>query len=370
MPAVRVPLDWPNIGEAEKRHVMAALESGYVSSAGPLVQEFERRFAAYLGIRYAVATVNGTAALNLALRILNIGPGHEVIVPALTFVATVNPIIYVGATPVVVDVDPFTWNLDPGAVARAVTEKTKAIIPVHLYGNPADMDALLQIAREHNLYVIEDATEALGATYKGQMVGTLGHIGIFSFNGNKIITTGGGGMLVTNDPQLARRARILVNQGRDPEETEYSHEEIGYNYRLTNLQAALGLAQLERLPEFLATKRQNAAIYRKELGDVEGLHWQRETSGAQSNWWLFSVWIDENKFGEDRHSVMQRLKSRGIQVRPLFKPIPEQPCYADFSFTPCPVASRIYGGGLSLPSASFLPADEILYVCSALKGDR
>lgn len=368
--AVVIPLDWPNLGELEKHYLIKALESGYVSSAGPLVKEFEARFAAYLGARYAVATVNGTSAIHLALRILNIGPGDEVIVPALTFVATVNPILYVGATPVVADVDPATWSLDLEAVAEAITCRTKAIIPVHLYGNPVDIDGLLEVADRYGLWVVEDATEALGAMYKGKKVGTFGHVGVFSFNGNKILTTGGGGMLVTNDPQLARRARILVNQGRDPEETEYSHEEIGYNYRLTNLQAALGLAQLERLPEFLAIKRQNAAIYRKELGDIEGLHWQQETLGARSNWWLFSIWIDERKFGEDRHSVMQRLKSRGIQVRPLFKPIPEQPCYAKFSFAPCPVASRIYEGGLSLPSASFLTPDEILYVCSVLKGDR
>lgn len=366
----RIPLDAPWLGKLERDYVLRAVESGYVSSAGPLVVEFEERFAAYVGTRHAVATVNGTSSLHLALRLLGIGDGDEVIVPALTFIATVNPVTYVGAKPVVVDVDPFTWNISAEALEAAVTERTKAIIVVHLYGNPADMDVIMKVARKYRLAVVEDATEALGATYKGQMAGTFGHVGVFSFNGNKIITTGGGGMLVTNDPQLARRARILVNQGRDPEEIEYSHEEIGYNYRLTNLQAALGLAQLERLPEFLATKRQNAAIYRKELGDVEGLHWQQETSGAQSNGWLFSIWIDENKFGGDRHSVMQRLKSRGIQVRPLFKPIPEQPCYADFSFAPCPVASRIYGGGLSLPSASFLTADEILYVCSALKGDR
>jgi perosamine synthetase len=370
MSGVRVPLDWPNLGEVEKHYVTAALESGYVSSAGPLVREFEERFAAYLGVRFAVSTVNGTAALNLALRILDIGPGDEVIVPALTFVATVNPVLYVGARPVVVDVDSQTWNLDPEAVARAVTAKTKAVIPVHLYGNPADMESLVRLARERNLYLIEDATEALGATYRGQMVGTLGDVGVFSFNGNKIITTGGGGMLVTNNPHLARRARILVNQGRDPEEPEYNHEEIGYNYRLTNLQAALGLAQLERLPEFLATKRRNAAVYQRELGGTEGLSWQQETPGAESNWWLFSVWIDVPRFGEDRRAVMERLLREGIQVRPLFKPIPEQPCYAGFSFPSCPVANRIYQGGLSLPSASFLTPEEILYVCSVLKGDR
>ncbi|MBC7323801.1 MAG: aminotransferase class I/II-fold pyridoxal phosphate-dependent enzyme, partial [Moorella sp. (in: Bacteria)] len=247
---------------------------------------------------------NGTAGLHLALKLLGIGPGDEVIVPALTFIATVNPVVYVGARPVVVDVDPRTWNIDPAAIERAITKHTRAIIPVHLYGNPADMDAIMGLARKYDLYVIEDATEALGSTYKGKKAGTFGHIGVFSFNGNKIITTGGGGMLVTEDSDLAHRARILVNQGREPGETEYEHKEIGFNYRLTNLQAALGLAQLERLPEFLATKRRNAAIYRQQLQGIPGLSWQQELPGAESNWWLFSILIIEEKYGESKKALM------------------------------------------------------------------
>ena len=361
-----IPLDAPWLGELEKQYVLRAVESGYVSSAGPLVAEFEEYFAAYVGAGFAVATVNGTSALHLALKLLGIGPGDEVIVPALTFIATVNPVVYVGATPVVVDVDPCTWNIDVGELEAAVTERTRAVIPVHLYGNPADMDGIMAVAQRYGLRVIEDAAEALGATYKGKHVGTFGDIGVFSFNGNKIITTGGGGMLVTDDPVLACRARLLVNQGREPGSFEYTHREIGFNYRLTNLQAALGLAQMERLEEFLAAKRRNAALYRELLKGVPGLSWQQETEGACSSWWMFSVVVAKEKFGENRREVAERLNASGIPVRPLFMPIPEQPSYARFRLKECPVSSFLYKGGLNLPSASSLTEKEVNVVCDII----
>lgn len=309
MTTIRIPLDAPNIGELEKEYVLRALESGYVSSVGPLVTEFEKHFGTWIGVPHAVATVNGTAAIHLALRLLGIGPGDEVIVPALTFIATTNPVVYVGATPVVVDVDPVTWNIDPDEVEKAVTGRTCAVIPVHLYGNPADMSRLMNIARRYGLYVIEDAAEALGATYDGRHVGTFGDIGIFSFNGNKVITTGGGGMLVTNDPDLAARARLLINQGRAAGAKDYEHPEIGYNYRLTNIQAALGLAQMERLEQLLAAKRRHADLYRKVLRDVPGLEWQQELpeGKGRSSWWMFSALVDADFSGRDRNTVAQRL---------------------------------------------------------------
>lgn len=362
----RILLDAPNIGELEKEYVMHALESGYVSSVGPMVTEFEECFAAYVGARYAVAMVNGTAALHLALRLLGIGPGDEVIVPALTFIATVNPVVYVGATPVVVDVDPLTWNIDPYEVEKVVTDRTRAIIPVHLYGNPADMHRIIELAREYGIYIVEDATEALGATYKGQHVGTFGDIGVFSFNGNKVITTGGGGMLVTSNPVLVSRARLLVNQGRAPGAIEYEHLEIGYNYRLTNLQAALGLAQMERLPEFLSTKRRNAALYRELLQNKPGLEWQHELEEAVSNWWLFSVLIDPDNFGVNRNAVREKLVAAGIQVRPLFMPLTKQPSYKHYGLNGCPKAESLHKNGLNLPSTSFLTAEDIRLACQVL----
>jgi perosamine synthetase len=364
--AVRVPLDAPNLGELEKEYVVRALESGYVSSAGPQVEEFEARFAWVVGARCAVATVNGTAALHLALRLLGIGPGDEVIVPALTFVATLNAVLYVGATPVVADVDPHTWNISVSSVEKALTRRSRAVIPVHLYGNPVATDRLVSLARRHGLHVVEDAAEALGATYRGKHVGTFGDIGIFSFNGNKIITTGGGGMLVTDDPDLAERARLLVNQARKPGSSEYEHLEVGYNYRLTNLQAALGLAQLERLPEFLAVKRRNAALYRDLLAGVPGLSWQEELPGAESNWWLFNVLVEPELFGEDRVALARRLREAGIQVRPVFLPLPAQPAYRQYGLGACPVAADIHRRGLSLPSASFLTEEDVRYVCRVL----
>lgn len=366
--AFRIPLDAPNIGEREREYVLRALDSGYVSSVGPLVEEFEKRFAAYIGARFAVAVVNGTSAIHLALRLLGIGPGDEVIVPALTFVGTVNPVVYVGAKPVVVDVDPETWNIDLGKIEAAVTERTKAIIPVHLYGNPVEMNAVLAVARKYGLHVVEDAAEALGATYQGRHVGTFGDIGVFSFNGNKVITAGGGGMLVTANPDIAARARLLVNQGRVAGLFEYEHAEVGYNYRLSNLQAALGLAQLERLSEFLAVKRRNATLYRELLRDLPGFSWQKELPGAVSSWWLFSLLVGAAKNGVDRKSIAEGLKMAGIQVRPLFLPLPAQPAYRKYAFPKCPVAEMIHRCGLNLPSTTFLREEEIEEICCCLRG--
>ncbi|MCL6557902.1 MAG: aminotransferase class I/II-fold pyridoxal phosphate-dependent enzyme [Firmicutes bacterium] len=362
----RILLDAPNIGDLEKEYVMRALDSGYVSTAGPLVNEFEERFRSYIGTPYAVATVNGTSAIHLALRLLGIGPGDEVVVPALTFISTVNPVVYMGATPVVVDVDPRTWNIKVDEFENAITGRTRAVIPVHLYGNPADIEGVVRVAQRYGLHVIEDAAEALGAVLNGAHVGTFGIIGVFSFNGNKVITTGGGGMLVTKDPDIAERARLLVNQGRAAGVVEYEHQEIGYNYRLTNLQAALGLAQLERLQEFLAAKRRNAALYRELLNKVPGLGWQQELPERRSSWWLFSVLVNPSDFGQDRYVLARRLQAAGIKTRPLFLPLSRQPAYAGYGLKTCPVAESLHRRGLNLPSASFLTEEDVRYVCQVL----
>lgn len=365
MSQIKIPLDWPNIGNLEKEYVLKALDSGFVSTAGPLVKEFEDEFAAFLDCKNAISVVNGTSGLHLALRLLNIGPGDEVIVPSLTFIASANSVTYVGATPVIVDVQPDTWTIDPLQIEKAISSRTKAIIPVHLYGNPVDMDAIMEIARQHNLFVIEDAAESLGSTYKGNYTGTFGNLGVFSFNGNKVITTGGGGMVVTDNDELAQRARLLVNQGRAAYEKEYIHQEIGYNFRLTNIQAALGLAQMKRLPEFLAVKRRNARIYQRELQDIPGIRWQKELIDADSNWWLFSILV-EDEFPEDRYSIMSRLTSKGIQVRPLFTPLDKQPCYSRYNIPKCEIADYLHSRGINLPSASFLTEDDVFDVCREL----
>ena len=366
MPEIKIPLDWPNIGELEKKYLLEAIDSGFVSSSGPLIAEFESRFAAFVSAEHAVAVSSGTCGLHLALRLLGIGPGDEVIVPSLTFIATVNPVTYVGATPVVVDVTPDTWTLDPVKTKDAITPRTKAIIPVHLYGNPADLNSICDLANNYGIYVIEDAAESLGATISGKMTGTFGHIGVFSFNGNKVITTGSGGMIVTADSKIAERARLLVNQGREKEQTEYMHSEIGYNYRLTNLQAALGLAQLERLPQFLKAKKNISGIYHRLLDSLPGIEFQKELPEARSSLWLTSILIDPGKFGEEKTALMKRLISQGIQVRPLFIPMHRQPCFFEMGLKKNSIADDLYNRGINLPSATFLTDESVREVCDTI----
>ncbi len=251
---MNIELDAPNLGEKEKEYLMKCIDSSYVSTYGSFVPEFEEKFAKYLRAKRAVSTQSGTAAIHIALYELGIGSGDEVVVPVLTFVATVNPVMYVGATPVFVDVDPETWNIDPEEIKKVITPRVKAVIPVHLYGNPANMEEIMYISEKYGIPVIEDATESLGAKFRGKFTGTFGKFGCFSFNGSKIITTGGGGMVVTNDEKAADHIKFLINQARDPSKGYY-HPEIGFNYRMTNLETSLGLAQFERLDEFLRKKR-------------------------------------------------------------------------------------------------------------------
>lgn len=357
----RVYLDDPNLGETEKEYLRKAVESNYVSTAGPFVPEFEEEFARYLGVKACVATQSGTAALHMALYELGIKEGDEVIVPALTFVATANPILYVGATPVIVDVDPETWNIDPAQVEKAITAKTKAIIPVHLYGNPCQMEEIMRIARQYGLYVIEDATESLGAVYKGRMTGTIGDIGCFSFNGNKVITTGGGGMIATNNEKQAEHLKFLVNQARD-NSRGYYHPEVGFNYRMTNLEAALGLAQFQRLEQFLKIKRSIFSIYDRIFSGVRGVKLQNSENQALSASWLSSVTIDTKKTGMEIPEIQRRLKDRGIPTRRIFYPLTEFPPYLKYKVYDCANAYEIFEAGLNLPSSTLNTLEDIEYV--------
>lgn len=355
-----VYLDDPNVGELEKEYLIKAVESNYLSTAGPFVPEFERRFASYLQAGYCVATQSGTAALHIALYELGIKPGDEVIVPALTFVATVNPVFYVGATPVFVDVDSITWNMDPEKIEEAITPRTRAIIPVHLYGNPCNMEEIMRIANKYGLFVIEDATESLGAVYQGRMTGTIGDIGCFSFNGNKIITTGGGGMIVVKSEERAEHIRFLVNQARDKRVEGYFHPEIGFNYRMTNLEAALGLAQLERLPEFLEKKRRFYQIYKEAFQGCKELTMQQEETGGISSAWLSSVRIDLDKLGLEMGDLCRALQADGIPWRRLFRPVVDLPPYIKYR-RGCKYenARRLFQTGLNLPSSTLNTAETI-----------
>lgn len=359
-----VYLDAPRVGEMEKEFLCRAIESGFVSTIGPFVDEFETLFSSYLATPNAVSVQSGTAALHVALHELGIGPGDEVIVPALTFIASVNPVTYVGATPVIVDVDRETWNIDPVSIEAAITSNTKAIIPVHLYGNPCDMDSIISIARKHNLLVIEDATESLGATFKGSQTGTFGDLGCFSFNGNKIITTGGGGMVVGIDARRLEHIRFLVNQARD-ESQGYFHPEIGFNYRMTNIEAALGLAQMTQLDSFLNIRKQFNQRYCAELGTTDSIQLQREYPLASSSCWLTCVTLEE---GISVPSLQAALRKQGIQTRRIFLPLSEQPPYIKFARHECPVALDIYHRGICLPSSTLNKLENIVKVCDAIKG--
>ncbi len=351
-------LDAPNLGEREKAKLAECIDSTYVSTAGPFVPAFEAAFARYLATQSAVALQSGTAALHLALVALGIGPGDEVIVPALTFVASVNPVLYSGATPVLVDVDPMTWTLDIEQTAAAITARTKAIIPVHLYGNPCAMDGLCQLAEDYGIAMIEDATESLGALWREQPTGTLGDIGCFSFNGNKLLTTGGGGMLVTNvrpgvrpghgkDRERGQYVKFLANQARDTA-AGYFHPELGYNYRMTNIEAALGLAQLDRIDEFLTKKQSFSRIYREVLADTEEIVFQQEPAHGRSAWWLPSFTLAHGSVT----CLQNELKANDIPTRRIFYPLHRLPYLQSYHCAPCPQAERIYAQGLNLPAST------------------
>ncbi len=356
-----IPIAEPNIGEEEINLVIKTLRSGWISSIGENITEFENKFAKYCGTKYGVATSNGTSALHLCLAAAGIGPGDEVIVPSLTFVATANVVMYTGAKPVFVDSESETWNIDPEKIESKITEKTKAIIPVHLYGHPAMLDQITAIARKHNLLVFEDAAEAHGATYKGKRVGGLGKAGCFSFFGNKIITTGEGGMVVTNDKIFADKVRVLRDHGTSMRR-KYYYPWLGFNYRMTNIQAAIGLAQLQKIDQFIDKKRENAVLYRKYLEPLATrivLH--PEAAGSKNVFWMYSILIPA-RGKVNRDYLISQLKKEGIDSRPFFFPIHK---YKRFGINQkMPVAEYLSKIGLNLPSSPNLDEKKIKYICN------
>jgi perosamine synthetase len=362
MPKPFIPIAQPSIGPRERELVIDALESGWVSSIGKYIDEFEEEFAHYCGSQYALTVCNGTAALHLALASLGIGPGDEVIIPDLTFVATANAVAYTGAAPVLADIDPDTLCLDVASMKSLISAKTKAIVPVHLYGHPADMDALNAIADAHGIAVVEDAAEAHGAEYKGRRVGGLGKCGVFSFYGNKVITTGEGGMLTTNDPELHQRAKRLRDHAMSPQK-RYFHEERGFNYRMTNLQAALGVAQLERIDDFLERRAEIMNWYHLEIPTTEQVRLNRVKDWAKSAFWMPCLevdWFDERK----RDVFMQELKARGIDSRPYFSTLSSMPMYLQPQL---PVAAEKAQIGLNLPCSHGLTKSDVRRIGSEVK---
>jgi perosamine synthetase len=308
-----------------------------------------------------VAVCNGTVAIHLALAALGIGKGDEVIVPTFTMIASVNPVTYTGAKPVLVDAEPYTWNVDVTKIEEKITKKTKAILPVHIYGHPVDMDPILELAEKYDLYVIEDAAEAHGAEYKGKKTGALGDVGCFSFYANKIITTGEGGMLVTNNEEIAEKARMLRDQAFEKEK-RFWHRHLGFNYRMTNLQAAIGVGQMEIIDESVNTRRKNAQIYNSLLKDVEGITLPPEAKWAKNVYWMYTIMI-EDSFGISRDELMRILKEKGVDTRPAFYPIHLQPLYAkQYKGEKYPVAEGLSRKGINLPSGNTLTKKEIEYV--------
>lgn len=362
-----IPVAAPVLAGNEKAYVLDCLDTTWISSVGKYIERFESEFAKFNGTKHALSCCNGTVALHLALLALDIGPGDEVLVPTLTFVATANAVTYCGAKPVFVDSEPATWNLDPSQLEAKISAHTKAIIVVHLYGHPADMDAILAVARRHNLFVIEDAAEAHGAEYKGRKVGSLGDIATFSFFGNKIITTGEGGMVTTNDDALAAKVRQIKGQGMDPNR-RYWFPMVGYNYRMTNVTSAIGLAQLEKIDWHLHRRHEVVSWYMENLKDTRGLSWQCEQAWAKHVYWMFTIMLDET-LQVDRDAVMLRLKDLGIETRPVFYPMHVMPPYCHASSTAhFPVAERLAARGFNVPTWAGLTRDDVDYVCEGLLG--
>lgn len=366
-----IPLCVPEIRGKEWEYIKDCLDTNWVSSVGPFVERFEHMIAAYVGVKYAVSTINGTAALHIALLVAGIKPEEEVLVSTLSFIAPANAIRYIGAWPVFIDAEPEYWQMDPqkvvhflekecrwhnGALRNKKTgRRIRAILPVHILGHPVDMQPIVEIAHKYNLMIIEDATESLGAKYQGNMVGHLGDIACFSFNGNKIITTGGGGMLVTDDESWAQKAKYLTTQAKD-DPLEYIHNEIGYNYRLSNIQAAMGCAQMENLDEYIAVKRRITADYTRSLGKVIGITPMKEAPWAFSIFWMSTVLVDATQYGMDSRGLLRRLGKEKVQTRPLWQPLHRTPAHAGTQQHGGEVAERLNQCGICLPSSVGLDA--------------
>lgn len=366
-----IPVCEPTLLGNELKYVTDAVQTGWISSAGKYVREFEERFADYCGCKYGVAVCNGTVALHLALVAAGIGKGDEVIIPDFTMIATAFAVCYTGAKPVFVDADPETWNIDVSKIEEKITSRTKAIIPVHLFGLMCDMDAVTDIARRHGLIVIEDAAEAHGAEYKGHRSGSVSNLAAFSFFANKNITTGEGGMVVTNDENIYNRLRYYKNVCFPPDgPRNYLHENIGYNYRMSNLVAAVGLAQVEKADEYKKMRRHNNELYRKYLKDVPGIIFQLVPDGYLSVSWMNTILVDASKYGHTKDELCTYLKENNIDTRQLFVGMHRQPSLKKYGCN-CSgeyiVTDKLTANGLYLPSASCLNENDIYDICKLIK---
>lgn len=356
----------------EQAFVQEAFDTNWIAPAGPHLEAFEREFCEVVGCRYAVAVASGTAAIHLGLILLGVKPGDEVLVSTLTFAASVNPIIYLGGRPVFIDSERRSWNMDPELLEDTLRKRAqqgrlpRAVVVVHLYGQSADMDPILEVCNQYGVPVLEDAAEALGATYKGRSPGTFGRCGVFSFNGNKIITTSGGGMLVSDDEQLVNRARKLATQARDPA-PHYEHSEIGYNYRLSNVSAAIGRGQLRVLEDRVQARRRNFEFYFNALSDLPGIEFMPEAPWGRHTRWLTCITIDPARFGASREDVRLALEAANIESRPVWKPMHLQPVFSRYEAVGGAVAEDLFVRGLCLPSGSNLRESDLQRVVDVIR---
>lgn len=360
-PPLKYPVYQPLLGGNEKKYVLECMDSTWISSKGKFIAEFENSFASFIGCRHGVAVCNGTVAIHLALVALGIGPHDEVIVPTFTYIASANPVVQLGGTPVFVDSLPDTWQMDPAAVRARITPRTKAIIAVHLYGHPCDMEALSEIAKAHNLYLIEDCAEAIGSAFDGRNVGTFSDAACFSFFGNKTITCGEGGMVLTNQEAFAQKLVHYKGQGL-AQGREYWHDVIGFNYRMTNIQAAIGLAQLEQVESFLARKQQIAALYEEALRGLP-LQTHRAVGAVRHSHWMCSILLDQ---AAKRDALRAHLRARGIETRPAFFPLHVMPMYQRPGEA-FPVADSLSARGINLPSYPGLSDEDVAFICRQIR---
>ena len=371
--STRIYLSAPHMSGEEMGYIQEAFDSNWIAPLGPHVDAFEHEFAQSVGAKAALAVSSGTAALHLALRVAGVGSADEVFVSTLTFTASVNPVLYQGAAPVFIDSELRSWNLDPTLLVEALERRAKmgrlpkAVVLVHLYGQSADIDPIRQACLQYGISLIEDAAEALGSSYKGKAPGTFGTFGIYSFNGNKIITTSGGGMLVGDDEKLISHARKLATQAREPA-PHYEHTEIGYNYRMSNVLAAIGRAQLRVLEERVAARRRNFAFYYKHLSDLPGLEFMPEAPWGRHTRWLTTLTIDPDAFGATREDVRRALDAANIESRPVWKPMHLQPVFRGYEVIGGSVAERLFRDGLCLPSGSQLTEAELSRVVEVVRG--
>jgi len=360
-PQIKIPIYRPALEGNEKKYVNECLDTNWISSRGDFIEKFEKSFADYIGCKYATAVSNGTVALHLALVTLGISKGDEVIVPSFTYIASVSSIVYAGAKPVFVDSLESSWQLDPEDVRKKITPRTRAIMAVHLYGHPCDMDEIMKIAKEYNLFVIEDCAESLGSKYKGKNCGTFGDIATFSFYGNKTLTTGEGGMVVTNDETLKDRAYHFKMHGL-AKYREYWHDVIGFNYRMTNICAAIGLAQLETVQSRIERKRKLAEFYINCIKDIP-LSYHKETDDVFHSYWMFSI---TTGYPDEREKLREHLKQNGIETRPTFYPVHTMPMFSA-KYRKLHVAEKLGWCGINLPSFPTLTQDEQNYICKKIK---